>query len=198
MAEFIINDQVNKSHVLIYRNILDNDQATKLFEYLVQNVPWEQNELTLYGRKVQENRLTALYGDVKTHTYSGKTRNCQPWLPILEQWKYYFNNAYNTKLNAVLLNYYRTGHDYISYHSDAEVTEPMNYVFALSLGASRRFLFRNIATQQITETSIHNGDLMVMYGDTQKHYQHSIPKHTGKVADSILPRISLTFRELRS
>ena len=45
---------------------------------------WEQGEITLFGKKVLEPRLTAWYGDAgKNYTYSGKKQEPLAWHPHL-------------------------------------------------------------------------------------------------------------------
>lgn len=192
-TEHIIND--NSSTVLIYRNFLNNVDAINLLNTLIQDVKWEQHTHKLGT----EPRLSSVMGDVTAHTYSGVSRTCNPWHTIIKCYCNYINNNFqNANMNSALLNYYRNGGDYIAFHSDIEVTPPENYVFALSLGATRNFIFKRKSDNFKIQTKINNGDLMVMLGETQNLYQHSVTKHTGKVAESIGPRISITFRNLKN
>ena len=63
-------------------------------------------------------------------------------------------------------------------------------IASLSLGASRKFVFKHRVTKDKVEMMLESGQLIVMAGDTQRHWLHSLPK-TKKVNSG---RINLTFR----
>ena len=65
---------------------------------------------------------------------------------------------------------------------------------SVSFGAARRFLLRNSEDHSNKlEYTLASGDVLVMKGSTQLHWQHSIPK----AAQSAFPRINLTFRLIK-
>jgi len=95
--------------------------------------------------------------------------------------------------NSVLVNLYRNGQDYVSWHSDDEKELGKNPTIAsVSFGETRRFLLRhksnkNLATVEIALT---HGSLLIMKGSIQHFWKHQVPK-TAKVKSE---RINLTFR----
>ncbi|KAL4806086.1 hypothetical protein BDV18DRAFT_138652 [Aspergillus unguis] len=103
--------------------------------------------------------------------------------------------------NFCLVNYYATGDDSISYHSDDERFLGVNpSIASLSLGAQRDFLLRH-KPPQAGQTGISNeplkfalasGDMVVMRGETQANWLHSIPKRKG--GEAFKGRINITFR----
>ena len=189
--EVVINK--DGAFVIIVRNWLPNEWATEFMNFLVKNIQWERHTHSMGV----EQRLTYPMGDpgVK-HGYTQRKRDCKPWLEQVEFFKNSFNTLFNTKINGALFNLYEKGQDYISYHSDSEVLPPLDMVIAISLGQSRDFYFKEKGTGEVTKTVINNGDLMLMYGQTQNKYLHSVPKRTGANASAMGPRLSITFREL--
>ncbi|KAL4764546.1 alpha-ketoglutarate-dependent dioxygenase AlkB family protein [Aspergillus foveolatus] len=102
--------------------------------------------------------------------------------------------------NFCLLNYYATGDDSISYHSDDErFLGPNPSIASISLGAQRDFLMRHKPSQapgvsnQPLKFSLASGDMVVMRGETQSNWLHSIPKRKGGEAQK--GRINITFRK---
>lgn len=99
--------------------------------------------------------------------------------------------------NFTLVNYYSTGNDSISYHSDSEqFLGPEPCIASISLGAPRDFMLRHVKHKElglpVQKYSLHDGDMVVMRGRTQHDWEHSIPKR--KNADG---RINITFRRGR-
>lgn len=81
----------------------------------------------------------------------------------------------------------------MAWHSDDEKELVSNgSIASLSFGASRKFSLKHLASKEKVELMLHSGALLEMYGTTQRHWQHSVPK-TKKV-DS--PRVNLTFRQM--
>ena len=109
-------------------------------------------------------------------------------------------NATGCKFNFALVNYYASGSDSISYHSDDErFLGPEPAIASFTLGAKRDFLMKHKPTPEAhpSETkplklSLASGDMVLMKGLTQSRWLHSIPKRKGGEADK--GRINITFR----
>jgi alkylated DNA repair dioxygenase AlkB len=98
-----------------------------------------------------------------------------------------------TAFNSVLLNYYRDGRDAMGWHSDDEPElGPQPVIASVSIGGVRRFLLRPRSGGASSAIALAHGSLLLMHGDTQKNYQHSLPR-TAKPVDG---RINLTFRKI--
>lgn len=107
----------------------------------------------------------------------------------------------NTRYNFCLVNYYATGSDSISYHSDDEhFLGPEPAIASFTLGAKRDFLMRHkppksgepaLETKDL-KLSLASGDMILMRGKTQSNWLHSIPKRKGVEADR--GRINITLR----
>jgi alkylated DNA repair dioxygenase AlkB len=113
--------------------------------------------------------------------------------------------ATGCKFNFCLVNYYASGADSISYHSDDErFLGPLPAIASFSLGAKRDFLMKHkpIAPDDNKppppETTsiklpLSSGDMILMRGTTQANWLHSIPKRSGKNKNDG-GRINITFR----
>ncbi|KAI9647373.1 hypothetical protein NHQ30_003758 [Ciborinia camelliae] len=109
------------------------------------------------------------------------------------------------KFNFCLVNYYASGSDSISYHSDDErFLGPLPAIASFSLGARRDFLMKHKPVPpndsappppeiKPIKLPLASGDMILMRGRTQANWLHSIPKRTGKNADDG-GRINITFR----
>jgi len=129
--------------------------------------------------------------DIKASLYTNLSPN--PWSEEMLILKNKLEEITQFKFDYVLINYYRNGYDYISYHSDREaIGEGKNVICSISLGATRKFVLKNLDKTISKRTFILNdGSLIIMKGDdTQKYWEHTITK-TSIVED---PRINLTFR----
>ena len=107
----------------------------------------------------------------------------------------------DTKYNFCLVNYYASGNDSISYHSDDEhFLGPEPAIASFTLGAKRDFLMKHKPPKEGEQKieakdikfSLAGGDMILMRGPTQSNWLHSIPKRKGGEADR--GRINITLR----
>ncbi|KAK7924923.1 hypothetical protein PG985_006977 [Apiospora marii] len=118
--------------------------------------------------------------------------------------------ATGCEFNFCLVNYYASGADSISFHSDDErFLGPLPAIASFSLGARRDFLLKHKpvppppggehtdtmknAMSKPLKLPLASGDMILMRGPTQASWLHSIPKRTGKNATDG-GRINITFR----
>lgn len=109
-------------------------------------------------------------------------------------------NSTGCKFNFALVNYYASGADSISYHSDDEkFLGPEPAIASFTLGAKRDFLLRHKKTpaadmldSKPLKFELGSGDMVLMKGKTQSCWEHSIPKRKGGEAER--GRINITFR----
>jgi len=181
--------------LVYYPQFLDADAADRLFDALLTDVPWQQATLNMFGRRIRAPRLTAWFGDCDAvYAYSGLRNQPLPWLPILLPVRSRVERLANQDFNGLLLNLYRDGRDSVGWHSDNEPElgdNPM--VASLTLGASRRFVLRH-RRNRVRPISIdpEHGSLLLMRAETQRHWQHCVPKTRRTVG----ARINLTFRRI--
>ncbi|MGO2672531.1 MAG: alpha-ketoglutarate-dependent dioxygenase AlkB family protein [Psychrobacter celer] len=178
--------------------IIDDD--CQLYDALLTELPWQPDIVTLFGKTHITTRQVVWMGEKELrYQYSGHTRHSLPWSDIVFHVKLYIEQQLSSigidaNFNSCLLNYYPTGHDGMGYHADDEKELGAQPVIAsLSLGATRKFVFKHKKTQDKVALYLESGQLIVMHGETQRFWKHSITK-TKTVADG---RISLTFRHLQ-
>ena len=136
----------------------------------------------MFGNWVDSPRLSCWIGDPQArYRYSGAEFVPHPWPPALQAMRDRLQVEGIGRFNSVLLNRYRSGGDYMGWHSDDEPElGPAPVIASLSLGAARRFLLRRRDDPaQKTEYLLGHGDLLVMAGQTQRYYQHALPKSVG-------------------
>jgi alkylated DNA repair dioxygenase AlkB len=98
------------------------------------------------------------------------------------------------QFNYVLANWYRDGGDNTGWHSDkVEFHDPDSKIAIVSLGATRPFEVRDIATKRLrARLLLPAGSLALMSVHLQTYTEHAIPV----VDDPVGPRISLTLRSV--
>lgn len=178
---------------ILYPEFLESSYAESVFHELVSTNSWEQQELLMYGKIVEEPRLSTWNSSGQTYTYSGRPRIAHPWSPTLLAIRERCEEETQHTFNGVLLNYYRDGNDHLGWHSDDElVNGPEPLIASISLGAERRFDMRHRETGETVSAMLGHGSLLVMSGLSQKCWDHRIPK-APRLSD---PRLNLTFRRL--
>ncbi|MEF1310624.1 alpha-ketoglutarate-dependent dioxygenase AlkB [Vibrio mytili] len=181
---------VDQGKIYYHPNFLSLLEADEYFTKLRTTLPWQQKSITLFGRSVLQPRLQAWHGDA-IYTYSGLTSEPHPWTPELSELKQRCESIAQEPFNSVLANLYRNGQDSMGWHQDNEPELGTNPVIAsLNLGATRRFLLRNLHCKTQIEYELSHGSLLIMAGKLQHHWKHSVPK-TAKPKGE---RINLTFR----
>ena len=188
--------QVPDAHIEYYPNFFSEEQADALFEKLLIETLWQQDNITVYGKTYPQPRLTALFGNEgKPYSYSNITMHPQPWNETLLQMKLKITEVTLCDFTTVLLNRYRNGQDSNGWHADNEKELGTNPAIAsISLGAARAFhLQHNSIKEARLKLTLEHGSLLLMKGTTQHYWKHQIPK-TAKTVDQ---RINLTFRTIK-
>lgn len=181
------------AEIIYHKDFLQSIEADILFHQLMNETPWRQDPITIFGKSYPQPRLTALYGNQNlSYGYSGIRMQPLPWTETLLEIKTKIENLTPVKFTTVLLNLYRDGQDSNGWHADNEKELGMNpYIASLSLGQSRDFhLKHNTKKEERIKIELHHGSLLLMGGTTQHFWKHQI----AKTAKPIGPRINLTFR----
>ncbi len=184
------------AEIVYYSDFFENEEANHLFEKLKNEIPWQQDDITVFGKKYPQPRLTALFGnDGKQYRYSNITMKPNTWNDLLLIIKNKVEEVCLENFTTVLLNYYRDGKDSNGWHADNEKELGINPVIAsVSFGAERSFhLQHNSIKEQKLKINLEHGSLLIMKGTTQHFWKHQIPK----TAKPIGSRINLTFRIIK-
>ncbi len=186
---------INKEGQAIYfGKIISEEQINVFFEELINKIDWKNEVVVMFGNEITTKRKVAFYSDPNIqYRYSQRTKKGLEWISILLQIKSIVESYTQTQYNACLLNLYHNGNEAMGWHSDNEVEiMPNSSIASISLGAERKFSFKNKTTKETNTILLENGSLLEMKGELQNHWLHSLPKST-KI---IMPRINLTFRQM--
>ncbi|KGJ90231.1 alpha-ketoglutarate-dependent dioxygenase AlkB family protein [Thalassotalea sp. ND16A] len=168
--------------------------ADSYYQRCVNELNWSQEQIKMFGRRVNIPRLQAWYGDEDAYyTYSGLPLQPQPWQNTLLALKADCEHKLGCHFNSVLANYYRNNNDSMGWHSDNEKQlgeQPL--IASLSFGQVRRFCLQHKKSGEKVELNLQSGSLLVMQGDLQSNWQHSLPKSK----KNLLGRVNLTFRQI--
>ena len=177
-----------------YGKFLTFENANGYFHSLLQNIPWKNDEVVVFGRHIITKRKTAWYGDSNyVYIYSNSVKRALPWTRELIELKQIVEKLSNTKFNSCLLNLYHDGNEGMGWHSDDEKSiEEYSAIASVSFGADRKFSFKHKQNKKIISILLEHGSLLLMKEGTQKNWLHSLPK-SKKIT---LPRINLTFRRM--
>ena len=152
-----------------------------VFRDVLESRKWGQRTRRMYDHRVLEPRLTAPWS----------LRAGVPLEPkILDEVRLALCARYGVLFDSAGFNLYRDGQDSVAWHGDKirkEVEDPV--VALLSLGEPRKFLLRPKGGGKSLAFHLGHGDLLVTGGQTQRAWEHSVPKvaHAG-------PRISIAYR----
>ena len=181
--------------VSYYPGFFPNEIADGYRAGMIEYLDWQQLPIVLFGKRMLQPRLIAWFGDPGVrYSYSGNHFEATGWIEPLGQIRRALQQRLGISFNAVLCNRYRDGRDSMGWHSDDEHELGAQPVIAsVSFGAVRQFRLREKGnTSRSVKMELGHGSVLVMAGDTQKNWQHCLPRTKNACAE----RINLTFRSL--
>ena len=176
--------------------ILDHEQSQKYLNYFLQHLAWQHDEVYLHGQYYKTERKVVWYGDQQYgYAYSGTLKQAQPWERAVWDLKQQIEALIGDRFNSCLVNLYPDGTQGMGWHSDDEAhlsdqRTQETVIASLSLGATRKFSFKHKNSAAKVDLCLHSGQLIVMRGQTQRNWRHTLRKSTRVLQ----PRINLTFR----
>jgi len=172
-------------------NFISREESDAYYHVLLHTTPWRQYQMPMYDKVVTAPRMIAWYGKQEE---AGE--NALPWTPGLLELRRKVEVQTQLEFNAVLLNLYRDGNDSVAWHSDKEHKIGKNpNIASVTFGQTRPFRLRHKSDKTVPqiEVPLHHGTLLLMSGTTNTFWEHHIPKSSRPM----LPRINLTFRQVR-
>lgn len=152
--------------------------SMSVFDEIRRSMRWSQHRRQMYDRMVDVPRLTA----------SPPKDGPEP--PILARAASALGQRYGIVFDHRSFALYRDGRDSVAWHGDRLGDRRHNSVVAiLSLGGCRRFQLRPARGGRSRTIELSGGDLVVMGGDAQETWEHSVPKVAWAA-----PRIAVMFR----
>ena len=167
--------------VRYWPGFVDARTAERWFAALRDTIHWHAERRPMYDRVVDVPRLMAGFAMLEAS------------LPeVLRDAGIRICNKLDTEFSHIGLNFYRDGRDSVAPHNDKLHSIVAGQPIALlSLGATRRMDIRDKQPPKSTRRiELESGSLLVMSHDSQRHYDHGIPKTRQPMG----PRISVVFR----
>jgi len=184
----------NDGRIIYWGDFLNEFEANDLFNELQADSDWQEEQISLYGKRYQQPRLTCWYGEFGLRAEGGYQvkKQALPFTANLLRLKNKIEQKTGYQFNCVLANLYRNENDGVGYHADDEAILGINPVIAsYSLGETRRFLVKhNQQKYPSLKVDLTHNSLLLMDGSLQTHWKHAIPKTKRAMA----VRINLTFR----
>ncbi len=174
--------------------LFPHEESIHLCQTLFESIPWENDVVHMFGKRIVTKRKVAWYGDeAYAYKYSNSTKHALSWTKELLLIKQQIETVSKETYNSCLLNLYHEGEEGMGWHSDDEKElKPNGAIASISLGAERKFSFKHRETKETKSVLLEHGSLLVMKGEIQTHWLHALPK-TKKVKEG---RINLTFRTI--
>lgn len=177
--------------LFLHEGFIAKADADRYYNALLHGTPWREYQMPMYDKVVTSPRMIAWYGEQEEADESAL-----PWTPELLELREKVRQETGLYYNTVLLNLYRNGNDSVAWHSDKEHKIGKNpSIASVTFGQTRPFRFRHKSNKEIgqVEIPLHHGTLLLMSGTTNTFWEHHIPKS----AKEMLPRINLTFRQVK-
>jgi alkylated DNA repair dioxygenase AlkB len=170
------------------------EQCAAYLSRLLRELRWHADHFVVDGRRFEIPRLQAWHADNGIqYSYSNNLLQSRPWIEPLLEIRRHVEQRVGHAFNSVLVTYYRDGDDHVTWHADDERELGDQPVIAsLSLGATRRFEFRNKSDGTGGGMPLRAGDLLLMAPEFQSHWDHRVPREPAIQE----PRINLTFRQV--
>jgi alkylated DNA repair dioxygenase AlkB len=180
--------------VQYYGKIISIEKGNQYMDALLNGIEWKNDEVVIYGKRIVTKRKMAWYGDRPfEYKYSNISRTALVWTEELIALKAIVESHTAETYNSCLLNLYHDGTEGMGWHSDDEKDLKKDGAIAsFSLGADRKFAFKHKSDKQTLNVILEHGSILLMKGEVQSHWLHSLPKSTRVLK----PRINLTFRTI--
>lgn len=177
----------DEGDIRYWPQFIDAECAARWFAAIRDESQWHSERRPMYDRVVDVPRLTG--------SYALDGSDAMP--AALHEAATAMRTGLGVAFTHVGLNYYRDGRDSVAPHNDKLHSIAPGFPIALlSLGASRRMDIREKqplegqAKRRGWRIELEPGSVLLMSFESQKHYDHGIPK----VSTPVGPRISLAFR----
>ncbi len=207
MIKLTVENIINRKdcYCYIFRNVVDENLCERIFDKLLRKCT-KRYAITVFNREGITPRTQLLYADdiIKEMNYSTVKIPAKPWtedMSILRDFckdLIHYTHISSFKPNSCLINGYIEETDMVGAHRDKGLKDGNDIVCTVSLGGTRRFVFRDHKTKAIeADVLLNEGDVVFMCGDTNKEFTHEIPKYR-KTMDKweFKERFSATFREI--
>ncbi len=181
------------TELMLYEGFFSKQESDLYYNVLLHETKWREADLKVYDKTHIIPRMVSWYEDKSN---PGANAEGNDWTPELLAIRTKVEAETGERFNSVLLNLYRNGKDGVGWHSDRTENFGRDQIIAsVSFGETRPFRLRHKTRKDIpvVEIPLTHGALLLMAGTTQTYWEHHIPK----TAKNILPRINITFRQVK-
>lgn len=177
-----------REYDLRYMGSLITEAVESMRPLLVHKPP-----VVVYGKTRRQQRNVGFFAEAfYGYFYSGQRAASIPPPAAATKLLRTVNATFGLDFNAILVNEYETGADYVSSHQDSDVGKiPPENVLTISYGAERTFRVR-CAKKIVADAPTRHMHALLMTGSQfQRDLHHEIPIQKKVTAR----RVSLTFRK---
>lgn len=178
----------------LFPRVFDSQLCQDWMAELTSGLVWHKDYHEFQGRRFHIPRLQAWVADADPQSrYSNNLLAAQPWHPPLTSIRREVETRVGHGFNAVLITWYRNGHDHVTWHADddRELGEAP-VIASLSLGASQTFQYQSRVDGSEGGLVLKEGDLLLMRPGFQSGWVHRVPMEPEIEGG----RINLTFRRV--
>jgi alkylated DNA repair dioxygenase AlkB len=179
----------------------DARMSASVFAAIWDLHPKERGFVKMFGKKSLVPRYHAVFGP--SYKFNGMTDAPlpldHPYLLSLLAW---VQRHSGKPYEGMLINWYKSGLDYVGPHSDDEKEiVPGEPIYSFSFGQARDFVIRSKKPMETggyyrKVISMTDNSLIIMGGEMQQHFKHSVPKRALSTCPN--ERINITFRLLKA
>ncbi|KAM0021792.1 putative DNA oxidative demethylase [Helianthus debilis subsp. tardiflorus] len=209
-----VRDLGNGSSVVYFPRFLSYEKSWEYFHYLDKHIPWTRPTIHVFGKPFVQPRDVCYIASkgLKELIYSGYKPDVHSWddYPPLKEILEEVHKAFpGSHFNSLLINRYNSGNDYVGWHADDEkLYGPNPEIASISFGCERDFFLKMKSQGEVVREppskrakknkvekhcfKLKHGSLLLMRGNTQRDWLHSVPKR----AKAESARINLTFRRV--
>jgi hypothetical protein len=190
MAMEEIKLDLPKANVYLMHNYLDDTQ--NIYDHLKSHLNWVSSE-DGSGRLYYNMGMDYIFADQLSP--NGKLLEAKPFDPLVLNIMNTLNNRFNVGMNSCHVHFYENGNVDLPFRNDMDFQIDFDQpIFILSLGASRCWSFKDIASGEEYDFILKDGDLCILSTNIHELYLHGIKKSP----DMNEPRIGLSFRCFKS
>jgi alkylated DNA repair dioxygenase AlkB len=163
-----------------------------LFEDIWNLHPKEKGKGIIMGKEIEFPRWQESYG--QAYSFTGMTHKAHKikhtFMKSILEW---VCNDSQKKYKQILVNWYENGNHYIGPHSDDEKQlVKKSAIYSFSFGQERDFVIKSKDKTYRKVVKMPHNSLLVMCGEMQKYYKHSVPKRA--LSKCPKKRINITMR----
>ena len=189
------NEEIKGKELVYKSRFLAGPFADDLFKHCLDELPWREELVPMFGRVFVAPRLScALADEGCTYRYRGSQTESIRFTNSIEQLRQKLRKHVTVPFNYVLATKYRDGNDYVGWHADDERDlVPGQTIANVSLGEVREFRIKGRDGAFDERVSTAHGSLLLMQGELLRTTKHSLLRTKRLIG----PRVVLSFREVR-